>query len=570
MPGLVGARARALLGRHQRAVAQPLRSRDRPQQGRCRCRSRSAASRCASSAASSSRCAAASGSRAADGTLDRKVFAAPYDPATHRFNDGRCDRRGRFFVGSMNERRDAPSATLVRVDLDGTMTEVLAGMTISNGLAWSPDGRTMYHADTPTHTVRAFDYDPDAGVPSRPRVFAQWQRRNRPSRRRRGRQRRQLLDRVLPRRQGAADRAVGRDARRVLDPGDVPDDVRVRRPGPEDPLRDDRAAEPRRRRSSRGCRIPAACSRCASTCPACPKRRSPAERRRAADALRSRRLPAPRRRRQPRRDRRRRVVRHVHGRHARRHRVRERRVSRAARPPHAARLRHPRRTLARLRGRPDRPRHLDVHQRRRGARAAGVADALPAAVEGRARAALDHRRALPRLDAAAVVRPVAARRTVDRRAGAAVGRAGLRPRREVRTARQARPAHPLAGRGRARRQHRPRVQERAVRVGSGHGRRRVGRLRAHAGDGHPRRRTSGLVAPQLRTRRRRRVARPLPVRRRHARRHSRRVHAADRARAGRAALEPRPVGVPRLLQDAGGSDRGCANAARSGAFRATC
>jgi len=113
-----------------------------------------------------------------DGTLDRRILEAPYDPATHRFNDGRCDGRGRFFVGSMNERRDAASATLLRVDLDGTMTEVLAGMTISNGLAWSPDGRTMYHADTPTHTVRAFDYDPDAGVPSRPRVFAQWRGEN--------------------------------------------------------------------------------------------------------------------------------------------------------------------------------------------------------------------------------------------------------------------------------------------------------------------------------------------------------------------------------------------------------
>jgi len=110
-----------------------------------------------------------------DGTLDRRILKAPYDPATHRFNDGRCDRRGRFFAGSMNERRDAESATLLRVDLDGTMTEALAGMTISNGLAWSPDGRTMYHADTPTHTVRAFDYDLDTGVPSRPRVFAQWQ-----------------------------------------------------------------------------------------------------------------------------------------------------------------------------------------------------------------------------------------------------------------------------------------------------------------------------------------------------------------------------------------------------------
>ncbi len=54
----------------------------------------------------------------ADGTLDRKVAEAPYDPDHHRFNDGRCDAAGRFFVGSMNERRDANSATLIRVDPD--------------------------------------------------------------------------------------------------------------------------------------------------------------------------------------------------------------------------------------------------------------------------------------------------------------------------------------------------------------------------------------------------------------------------------------------------------------------
>jgi sugar lactone lactonase YvrE len=111
----------------------------------------------------------------ADGTLERNIAAAPYDPAHHRFNDGRCDPAGRFLVGYMNEKRDANSAALVRIDSDGRMTELFGDIMISNGLAWSPDGRTMYHADTPTHTVRAFDYDATTGTPSHPRVFAQWQ-----------------------------------------------------------------------------------------------------------------------------------------------------------------------------------------------------------------------------------------------------------------------------------------------------------------------------------------------------------------------------------------------------------
>jgi sugar lactone lactonase YvrE len=111
----------------------------------------------------------------ADGTLDRKIADAPYDPDHHRFNDGRCDPQGRFFAGTMNEKRDAASAKLLRIDADYTMTPVVKDVTISNGLAWSPDGRTMYHADTPTHIVRAYHYDAATGTPSRPRVFAQWQ-----------------------------------------------------------------------------------------------------------------------------------------------------------------------------------------------------------------------------------------------------------------------------------------------------------------------------------------------------------------------------------------------------------
>jgi sugar lactone lactonase YvrE len=108
----------------------------------------------------------------ADGTLTRKVADAPYDPTHHRFNDGRCDPQGRFLAGYMNETRDAKTAALVRLDPDFNATRVLEGMTISNGLAFSPDGRTMYHTDTPTQMIRAYDYDAASGMPTNPRVLA--------------------------------------------------------------------------------------------------------------------------------------------------------------------------------------------------------------------------------------------------------------------------------------------------------------------------------------------------------------------------------------------------------------
>ena len=110
-----------------------------------------------------------------DGTLEQRVVEAPYDPAHHRFNDGRCDPQGRFFAGTMNERRDAPSAALYRIDTDFAITEIFANLTISNGLAWSPDGRTMYHADTPALTINAFDFDAASGMPSKRRVFARFE-----------------------------------------------------------------------------------------------------------------------------------------------------------------------------------------------------------------------------------------------------------------------------------------------------------------------------------------------------------------------------------------------------------
>ncbi len=106
------------------------------------------------------------------GGLERKIAAAPYDPAHHRFNDGRADAQGRFWVGSMNEQRDANSARLYRLSSNLELAPVLDDMMISNGLAWSPDGRTMYHADTPARTVRAYDFDSATGTPANGRVFA--------------------------------------------------------------------------------------------------------------------------------------------------------------------------------------------------------------------------------------------------------------------------------------------------------------------------------------------------------------------------------------------------------------
>jgi sugar lactone lactonase YvrE len=109
-----------------------------------------------------------------DGNLGRKIASAPYDPAHHRFNDGRADPQGRFWAGTMNENRDAATARLYCLDPDHALIPMISGVTISNGLAWSPDSRTMYHADTPARTISAWEFDPATGDISNQRVFARF------------------------------------------------------------------------------------------------------------------------------------------------------------------------------------------------------------------------------------------------------------------------------------------------------------------------------------------------------------------------------------------------------------
>ena len=107
----------------------------------------------------------------------RCLVKAPYDPLHERFNDGKADPRGRFWVGTIYEPRDAARAALYRY-AGRRLDRMAAAITVSNGLAWSPDARTMYWADTPAHTVYALDFDVGSGGVSSSvsgrRVFAQF------------------------------------------------------------------------------------------------------------------------------------------------------------------------------------------------------------------------------------------------------------------------------------------------------------------------------------------------------------------------------------------------------------
>ncbi len=89
------------------------------------------------------------------------------DPEKHlpgnRMNDGKCGPGGRLWVGSMHLEEKAGAASLYRIDPSGAAKQMLDGITISNGLAWSHDHQTMYYIDTPDSNVKAFDYDKATG-----------------------------------------------------------------------------------------------------------------------------------------------------------------------------------------------------------------------------------------------------------------------------------------------------------------------------------------------------------------------------------------------------------------------
>lgn len=96
------------------------------------------------------------------GRAVERLAANPEDQRVSRFNDGRTDPRGRFLAGTIDEPKAGGLAHLYRYDSRG-LVALVDGLLTSNGLAFSPDGRWLYHADTPTFTVYRYPYDAETG-----------------------------------------------------------------------------------------------------------------------------------------------------------------------------------------------------------------------------------------------------------------------------------------------------------------------------------------------------------------------------------------------------------------------
>ena len=103
-----------------------------------------------------------------DSAKQTLLSALTDEPSGNRFNDGKCDPRGRFLAGTMNINEKDPTGSLYSFDGKSIM-KLLNNVTISNGMTWSPDHKTFYYIDTPTREVRAFDYDLDTGAIANPR-----------------------------------------------------------------------------------------------------------------------------------------------------------------------------------------------------------------------------------------------------------------------------------------------------------------------------------------------------------------------------------------------------------------
>ncbi|OZI39226.1 calcium-binding protein [Bordetella genomosp. 1] len=105
-------------------------------------------------------------------TGETKLIAHPEaEKPLNRLNDGKVDRRGRFFCGSMDTQEAGPNGALYRLDPDLSLHKVETGLICSNGPCWSPDGRRFYFSDTWSNEIWQYDYDEATGTISNRRTF---------------------------------------------------------------------------------------------------------------------------------------------------------------------------------------------------------------------------------------------------------------------------------------------------------------------------------------------------------------------------------------------------------------
>ncbi len=101
-------------------------------------------------------------------------FAVVEQGLDNRLNDGRVDPRGRLWIGTMDNQLHRPNGSLYRIDPDGTATKMTGDIIVSNGIAFSPDGTTLYFTDTRRYISWAFDLDLDDGAITNRRILADY------------------------------------------------------------------------------------------------------------------------------------------------------------------------------------------------------------------------------------------------------------------------------------------------------------------------------------------------------------------------------------------------------------
>jgi sugar lactone lactonase YvrE len=105
------------------------------------------------------------------GDGEQVTFASIAEPADNRINDAKCDPRGRLWFGTLSLRLERGRGSLYRLEAGGEPQCVLDGVSMSNGMDWSPAGDLFYYADTLTNSIDVFDYDLETGTLQRRRRF---------------------------------------------------------------------------------------------------------------------------------------------------------------------------------------------------------------------------------------------------------------------------------------------------------------------------------------------------------------------------------------------------------------